>query len=557
ARAVTTPGMRRTLRALDPRALFRPSAIAAAQPMKPSAELDPLVACTRNLHHLPERTDADIDRKLAACAELLAESRLDRVRLWREMGRLEAARGNGLIAATYRLRAMRLAGADLYGDLPAATATLQSGGYAAEAEAAEALYGGLPDADERRRQLLDTAVAKNRMHRAGEWERIDDWRRRPRYRASVIVSLYNAADKLPLFLRSIAQQTLLQADGAELILVDSGSPGDEWKVWRRLAGELNLPAVYARSHHRETIQAAWNRALSIARGDYVSFLGVDEMLAPRGLETLARELDADSALDWVQADSLVTNVDSQGRWLSDVMTYDRGDALPSLAYLETCYLSSVGAMYRRDLHQRFGYYDGSFRGAGDTEFKNRVLPFLRAKTIRQTLGIFWNYPDARVTASPLAELEDLRAWYLHRTPAGVRYAFERRDPAEAENLLCAALRYRKSYCRHWSTDVEYAQHLASFLSERDPRGPAAALAEGIGQVLGAYRALDLPPREARPSPNFADRGLNPAARLAEARRVADEVAQRQARLTGDRVQPVYQIFNDNRHEQHANVWRAA
>ncbi|MGH7194867.1 MAG: glycosyltransferase, partial [Candidatus Saccharimonadales bacterium] len=258
----------------------------------------------------------------------------------------------------------------------------------------------------------------------------------------------------------------------------------------------------------------------------------------------------------VQAYSLVTNVDSRGRWLSDAMIYDRGDSCPSLAYLETCYLSSVGAMHRRDMHQRFGYYDGSFRGAGDTEFKNRVLPFLRAKTIRQTLGIFWNYPDARATSSPLAELEDLRAWYLHRTPAGVRYAFERRDPAEAENLLCAALRYRKSYCRHWSTDVEYAQHLARFLAERQPTGRAAVLGEGIAQVLGTYRALDLPPRGARRgSPD--DPLLHPTARLAEARRVADAVARQQARLTDERVQPVYQIFNDNRHEQHANIWRAA
>ena len=58
------------------------------------------------------------------------------------------------------------------------------------------------------------------------------------------------------------------------------------------------------------------------------------------------------------------------------MPYDRRKYQQDLVYLETCYLSWVGALYRRSIHDRFGYYDGSFRGAGDTEFKSRILPFI-------------------------------------------------------------------------------------------------------------------------------------------------------------------------------------
>ena len=57
----------------------------------------------------------------------------------------------------------------------------------------------------------------------------------------------------------------------------------------------------------------------------------------------------------------------------------------------------------------------------------RVRQFLdlrkRAKRgIPQTLGVFLNYPEERTTASPKAEIEDLRAWYLHRTVAGLASA---------------------------------------------------------------------------------------------------------------------------------------
>lgn len=518
--------------------------------------IDPFAARSQALHHLPERTAADLDRKLAVCAELVSQLRLDRVRLWREMARLESLRGDVLLAATYRLRAMRLAGGDRWRELPAVAATLRNHGYAREAAAAWAMYG--PGGEEACRALLHDALSAHRQYAPTEFEFVDDRRDRSACKVSVIVSLYNAAEKLPQFLAALRAQTCVQSRQAEIVLIDSGSPGGDYRQFRRLAADWPAAVVYARSNQRETIQAAWNRGIALCRGEYLSFLGVDEALLPRALETLAQELDADPSLDWVQANSLVTNVNERGQWLNDVMVYDRAGYQQPLVYLESCYLSFVGALYRRTIHDRFGYYDPTYRGAGDTEFKNRVLPFLKTKAIPQTLGIFWNYPDARTTASPLAELEDLRAWYLHRTPAGVRYAFERRDPAEAEELLYAALRYRKSYCRHWSTDVEYARHLARFVAERTPGGPARALGDGIARVLQTYRSLDLlsrgSRREALPGDSSA---VHPTLQLAEARRIAEAVAQQQARLTADRVQPVYQIFNDNRHEQHANVWRAA
>src|SRR5206468_924963 len=115
------------------------------------------------------------------------------------------------------------------------------------------------------------------------------------------------------------------------------------------------------------------------------------------------------------------------------------------------------------IHSRFGYYDPTYSAAGDTEFKNRVLPFIRSKAVPMTLGLFWNFPEERTTLSSRAEIEDLSAWYLHRTLAGVRYAMQESDPKRAEALASRAYRYRKSYTQHWSTDVEYAANVLRHL----------------------------------------------------------------------------------------------
>jgi glycosyltransferase involved in cell wall biosynthesis len=495
---------------------------------------------------MPERNEADLASKWRQCSQIITDFRIDRIRLWRELARIEALRGNDLVAATYRLRAMRLAGADHFHDLPAVMRTLTSHGYQRESEVANAMYvGDEKDRNHRCRELLERALSDHRRPVDVNFELIDDRRGSSDCRASVIVSLYNAADNLPRFLETISLQTLLVRRQAELVLIDSGSPGNEYRLFREWAERTGLPAVYARSAKRETIQAAWNRGIGLARGRYLSFLGVDEAILAPALEILAGELDREPKIDWVQANSLVTRVDGSGHWAGDIMTYDRTGFAQRLVYLETCYLSYVGAMYRRSIHERLGYYDASFGAAGDTEFKNRILPFTRSKAIDQTLGVFWNYPAGQTTCSPRAELEDLRAWYLHRTPAGIGYALRDTDASEAEALLLAALKYRKSYCGHFSSDVEYAADVASHLAAKFPDSRFSTLAGGIEILLDAYRDLDCLPQISQKSVAEA---------INHVKAVESRVAEEHRRLTDGTLDVAYQVFHDNRHEQHHYVW---
>lgn len=556
----TSPEFRRRLKTLRPRQLLANTRQMLKRRLRTSPLYDrlrmahvmaharPLARGYQHMHWSGERTDAQIESKLQTCAQLVGSLRVDRVRLWRELARLESLRENDLVAATYRVRAMRLVGQDRFGDLPVVAEILHTHGYAREAQTVEAMYGHDGDSLHQCQELLRLAARNDEPRPAAPFERLDDRRDGAPPRVSVIVSLYNAADNLSTFLHALALQTLVRRRQAEVVLVDSGSPGAEYAVFCQAMQNLRIPIVYARTSGRETIQAAWNRGIALAKGEYLSFLGVDEGILPDALEVLAAELDADASVDWVQANSLVTNVNERGHWLNDVMTYDRTDYQQPFVYLETCYLSWVGALYRRSIHDRLGMYDASFSAAGDTEFKNRVLPRIKTKIIPRTLGIFWNYPANRTTCSPRAELEDLRAWYLHRSLAGVDYAFSGRDPAEAAQLLYAALRYRKSYCQHYSSDIDYAYNLCQFLRKQDPDSPAVQYAAGVERLLEAYRSLDW---IQQPSARSLRRALWRTSRI------ADEVAAQHRQMNGHLVEPAYRVFNDNRHEQHHLVWPTA
>jgi glycosyltransferase involved in cell wall biosynthesis len=507
-------------------------------------EADAIVRQYRRAYRLPESRPAEVKRKADRYRATVAKTRFNRVGLYRELARLEQAQGNLLTACLYGLRAMRLIGADAHGDLPWVRPALEQCGFPVEARVAEAMYGQEAGGHERCAELLREALQRGKQPPPPcDFEVFDD-HRGPQPIVSVICSLYNAAAKLPTFLQALQTQTLNRAGRLELILLDSASPGTEHAALRQTPLAVPIPYLYVRTPERETIQTAWNRGITLARAPYLAFLGVDEAVVPDALDRLGAELDADPALDWVLGSSLVTEVDAHGFFLRDVMPYDRTGYTPDHVYLETCYLSWVGALYRRSIHERFGYYDGSFRAAGDTEFKNRVLPFLKTRAVPGVLGVFLNYPDERTTASPRAEIEDLRAWYLHRTIAGVRYAFRDRSPTELAKMLALACGYRKSYCRHVSTDVEYAAAAARVLEERQPEAPAPALAAGVDRLLAAYRALD------DITPVTTGRF---AAVLRAARRTAAQV-QAEHRAGGLLDAPEYRIHNDNRFEQHSDLW---
>lgn len=500
----------------------------------------------QNVSQLPEEVEEDILKKIEYYEDISHTAFFDRTRVWKEIARLESVHGNMIHYVTYALRFMRAFGDDTCGMLPHVCRALEGEGYIYESESALAMYSGTDsERYEATQVLLNERYARFLHYTPGLFSSIDDTRNKVSYKVSVIVSMYNAADKLTKFISLLQNQTLIKQGVVEVIFVETGSPAGDYEVFKRLKPMITFPAVYARTDERETIQSAWNRGISLSRGEYLSFLGVDECIVPTCLEYLSQELDADPDTDWIIGNSVVTDVDAEGNWIKDVMVYDREGYENGKMYLDSCYLSYVGALYRKSIHTRFGYYDPSFRGAGDTEFKCRILPHIKSRSVPLTMGFFLNYPDDRMTNSPRAEVEDLRAWYLHRTLAGVKYAFGNSDVSIIEQMVLKALHYRKSYCKHMSSDVEYAYNLTLLLQEKSPLSPVLKYQAGIKKLLDAYRDLD-----SLPTLNQ----FSPSEEFLKCFDIISRVGEEHQAFGIQRKDNLYRLFNDNRYEQHGWVW---
>ena len=488
----------------------------------------------------------NITAKLKNLNDLVPVLRFGKTQIYEKMAGLQIVLDKPIIASTYYIRSFRLGGKSKLNAINFATATLEASNYSAEANATKLLYNddqiqtGIKEhlENQRKKLLPIPRYDEDFLYK-------DDRRSKPSFKISIIVSLYNAANKLEFFLNNLQRQTMVINGSAEIILVDSGSPTNEREVFLKLIDSLKIEVIYVRTKSRETIQKAWNRGILLAQGEYLTFLGVDEGITPEALEILSAELDADPSTDWIQSNSLMTDVSTNGTWLNDVMLFERSNFHPFHIYLETCYISWVGALYRKSIHDRFGYYDDTFRAAGDTEFKNRMGPFVKMKILPITLGIFFNYPEERATHSPTAELEDLRAWYLFRTPEGMEYALQGRDQSFVKQSLLFCLKYRKSYCSHWSTDIELAWAVIKYIAKHFPTSNLTILKDSIFSLREAFQGYD-------------NEAFTSAENMLANRRAFNKARKNLQNLLnnlGFNKASEFHYSNDNRYEQHHSFWQ--
>jgi len=92
-----------------------------------------------------------------------------------------------------------------------------------------------------------------------------------RIKVSVIVSTYKSAEFIWGCLEDLVTQTLYEKGEVEIIIIDSASPENEGEIIQEF--QENYPnIIYQRTQERETLYCAWNRAIKLARGLYLTKL---------------------------------------------------------------------------------------------------------------------------------------------------------------------------------------------------------------------------------------------------------------------------------------------
>lgn len=242
---------------------------------------------------------------------------------------------------------------------------------------------------------------------------------------SAIVSCYNSARFLRACLDDLEAQTI--ADRLEIIVVDSGSQQREGEMVRKYR-ERYGNIVYLRTEERESVYAAWNRAIQVARGRYLTNANTDDRHLPQALEVLAGALEAHPEAGVAYADCAVTRKENTSLDRGPICGRFRWPDFDRRALFRACFVGPQ-PMWRRSLHERFGLFDASFASAGDYEFWLRISAEIGFLHLPQVLGLYLISPgglEHRDAARSIQEAERARALHWNpaegpRPPAGGNY----------------------------------------------------------------------------------------------------------------------------------------
>lgn len=209
-----------------------------------------------------------------------------------------------------------------------------------------------------------------------------------RIKVSVIVSTYKSAEFIRGCLEDLVTQTLYQKGEVEIIIIDSASPENEGEIIQEF--QENYPnIIYQRTQERETLYRAWNRAIKLARGFYLTNGNTDDRRCFNALEIMANYLDNNREISLVYADQLITTIKND--------TFATTPALkhwnwPNYSYQQMRQGCCVGSqpMWRKILHDKYGYFQENFRCAGDYEFWLRIgSQGEKMALISEILGLYY------------------------------------------------------------------------------------------------------------------------------------------------------------------------
>lgn len=272
------------------------------------------------------------------------------------------------------------------------------------------------------------------------------------YLVSALVSTYNSERFIRGCLEDLEAQTI--ADKLEIIVIDSASEQDEKAVVEEFQKSYNN-IVYVRTEERETVYAAWNRGLKMARGKYVTNANTDDRHRKDALEVMCNVLEQDSKIGLVYANLIITDTENE--------TFEKRTPVGTFRWHEFnrevlvfgCFIGPQ-PMWRKSLHDKYGYFDVQFISSGDWEFWLRIADETEFYHIPDYLGL-----------------------YL-RSPQSIEHRNLERRKEEDQSIFN---KYSEKYLRG---NVEAMQTALDKFLEIDPRHPAiVSLRHAIAQIAPA------------------------------------------------------------------------
>jgi glycosyltransferase involved in cell wall biosynthesis len=219
-------------------------------------------------------------------------------------------------------------------------------------------------------------------------------------KVSIITSVFKGDKFIKGFFEDITAITIF--DQCELIIINANSPGNEDAIIQTYT--KCYPNIrYIKLDYDPGIYGVWNMAIQLAQADFITNANLDDRHNPTFLAYQVKELEKDTTIDLVYADffiSFLPNI-SWSTFRTFKKTYQlayKSSFSPSALCFDC--LPGPHPVWRKSMHNNYGYFDERFFSAGDWEMWLRAASKgAKFKKIKGTSGIFYFNPQGLSTAS--------------------------------------------------------------------------------------------------------------------------------------------------------------
>lgn len=179
---------------------------------------------------------------------------------------------------------------------------------------------------------------------------------------SIIIATYNAENYLQNCISSIIPQLNMNV---ELLIIDGASKDNTLSIIKKnkefISQWISEPDL--------GIYDAWNKGIKRAKGNWIMFLGADDILLPKAIKDYVKYINDNKHNNFDIISSKINYVNNQGKKLKIL-----GEPWNWNKFVKrNLSFAHPGLLHNKDLFKKFGYYNIKYSITADSEF------FLRTK----------------------------------------------------------------------------------------------------------------------------------------------------------------------------------
>lgn len=194
---------------------------------------------------------------------------------------------------------------------------------------------------------------------------------------SIIIATYNVGKTIERCLKSIIHQ---KSDQIELLIVDGNSKDNTMDIINQYVGYID----FCVTEPDKGIYDAWNKALNYVTGDWVMFIGADDIILPDSLNKYITFLQNTKVDDLDLISGRCEMINQEGKLVTVW-----GNPYCWNEFRRYMKISHGSSLHNKKLFQELGGFDLRFKICADYEFllrKKLKTAFINQPIIQMQLG---------------------------------------------------------------------------------------------------------------------------------------------------------------------------